>query len=338
MTDIKLAFLELGEKLLPVVIPLIQKIAGGIGNLADKFSNLTPFMQNTVLALGGVLMAAGPVLIIAGKLAMAIKYLGFEVNKAAMKLLAIKAAAVALVAVPLFLWWKSVSEAAADARERQDMLNESLIAAGDPTQTLVDRVTALNAEYREMNPVVEEAEKTIDDFVSKNVLMAELLDKKIATAFTDLGIDVKKLDAALATGTDTFEELEKQVKATGQSDKDLIEVLREQKGAVGDVTNVLAEQFEAQKITRDELGKMLDALDETADAWDDNRENLQANAEELINNQEQVGIWIEALGRSATSVLDAAGDTMTYQEALGKLETMMGHLNESQKQKIIDDM
>ena len=337
MADIKLAFIELGEKLLPVVIPLIQKIAGFIGDLADKFSKLTPFMQNTILAIGGILAVAGPLLLIVGKLATAVSALGITFTAAGVAMAATVTAGLALVAVPLFLWWKSVSEAAADARERQEMLNASLIAAGDPAQTLVSRVQELNAEYRALNPAAEEAEATIGEFIGANVLLAELLDKKVATAFQGLTIDQEKLDKALRTGTDTFEDIEKMAKSYSITDEALIKTLREQEGAVGDVTSALADEFEAQKITRDELGKMLDALDETADAWDDNAEKLEANAKELINNTEEQATWVNALGASATSVLESAGDTRTYAEALEELEVQMGHIVESEKRRIEDE-
>ena len=337
LSDIKLAFIEIGEKLIPVLVPVIQKMAGGIKDLADKFSNLSPFMQKTVMILGGLLAAAGPLLLIAGKLALAIKALGpaFAVVTGAISGTAVAAAA--LVAIPLFFWWKSVSEAAADARERQEMLNASLIAAGDPAQTLVSRVQELNAEYRALNPAAEEAEATIGEFIGANVLLAELLDKKVATAFQGLTIDQEKLDKALRSGADEFEDIEKMAKSYSITDEALIKTLREQKGAVGDVTNALADQFSKGKITRDELGKMLDALDETADAWDDNREKLESNAKELINNAEEQATWVNALGASATSVLESAGDTRTYAEALEELETMMEHIVETEKRRIADE-
>jgi len=337
MADIKLAFIELGEKLLPVVIPLIQKIAGFIGDLGEKFSNLSPFMQKTVMAIGGILAVAGPLLLIAGKLATAISALGITFTAAGVAMAATVTAGLALVALPLFFWWKSVSEAAADAKERQEELTNSLIAAGDPASTLVARVQELNAEYRALNPAAEAAEATIGEFIGANVLLAELLDKKVATSFQNLAIDTEKLDAALRTGTDTFEDIEKMAKSYAITDEALIQTLREQEGAVGDVTSSLADEFEQGKITRDELGKMLDALDETADSWDDHREKLEENSKELINNAEEQATWVNALGASATSVLESAGDTRTYTEAVEELETMMGHVVESEKRRIEDE-
>ncbi len=58
----------IGEKLLPVVTPMIQKITDWI----NKFGELSPTMQNVILVLGAVAAAIGPLLIVLGTLAGAI--------------------------------------------------------------------------------------------------------------------------------------------------------------------------------------------------------------------------------------------------------------------------
>ena len=337
MADIKLAFLELGEKLLPVVIPLIQKIAGFIGDLGEKFSNLSPFMQKTVMALGGLVMATGPFLLLAGKLATALAALDIQITKVAVKALALKAAVVALVALPLFFWWKSVSEAAADARERQREITDEMIAAGDPASTLVSRLEELNAQYREMVPATEEAETAIGEFIGANTLLSELLDKNVATAFSQLAMDQEKLDEALRSGADEFEDIEKMAKSYAITDEALIQVLKEQEGAVGAVTEALAEEFRAGKITREELGKILDALDETADAWDDHHKALEEDAKELINNATQQAIWVEALGAEAIALIENAKETGNYTEAVEALVEAQEKKNEEVAQSIKDE-
>jgi TP901 family phage tail tape measure protein len=337
MSDIKLAFIEIGEKLIPVLVPAIQKLASWIKDLTDKFSNLSPFMQKTVMVIGGLLAAAGPLLLIAGKLAIAIKALGpaFAVVTGAISGTAVAAAA--LVAVPLFLWWKGVSEAAADARERQEEITAEMVAAGDPASTLVTRLEELNAQYREMVPVTEEAETAIGEFIGANTLLSELLDKKVATAFSKLAIDQEKLDEALRSGADEFEDIEKLAKSYAITDEALIQILKEQEGAVGDVTSALAKEFKAQKITREELGKMLDALDETADGWDDHHKALEEDAKAAINNATQRAIWVEALGDEATALIESAGETEKYAAVADKLVKAMERKNAEVAQSIKDE-
>ncbi|HAT4306272.1 TPA: phage tail tape measure protein [Clostridium perfringens] len=54
-------------KMLQVAAPAIKSIADGIGNLADKFSALTPKTQELILKMGLAAVAAGPLLSVVGK-------------------------------------------------------------------------------------------------------------------------------------------------------------------------------------------------------------------------------------------------------------------------------
>lgn len=54
-------------KMLNIVAPAIKDVADGIGNLADKFSALSPETQELILKMGMVAIAAGPVLSTVGK-------------------------------------------------------------------------------------------------------------------------------------------------------------------------------------------------------------------------------------------------------------------------------
>ena len=59
---------SIGEALAPT----IQKVAGFIQNLVDKFNNLTPAQQQTIVKIGAIVAAVGPLLIVIGKLLTAV--------------------------------------------------------------------------------------------------------------------------------------------------------------------------------------------------------------------------------------------------------------------------
>lgn len=63
LRSIQTAFAQLGEALLPIIAPIVQKIA----ELATKFSELSPVVQNIILVIMGIVAALGPVLTIIGK-------------------------------------------------------------------------------------------------------------------------------------------------------------------------------------------------------------------------------------------------------------------------------
>lgn len=64
MKKIQTAFQTMGDAILPVLTPIIEKIAA----LATKFSELNPTIQKIVLVVMGLVAAAGPVLIFVGKI------------------------------------------------------------------------------------------------------------------------------------------------------------------------------------------------------------------------------------------------------------------------------
>lgn len=53
---------ELGEKLLPIALQVVE----GISWLVDRFTALSPTMQNVIMVLGGLAAAAGPVITVLG--------------------------------------------------------------------------------------------------------------------------------------------------------------------------------------------------------------------------------------------------------------------------------
>lgn len=64
MKKIQTAFQTMGDAILPILTPIIEKIA----DLATKFSNLNPTIQKIVLVVMALVAAAGPVLIFVGKI------------------------------------------------------------------------------------------------------------------------------------------------------------------------------------------------------------------------------------------------------------------------------
>ena len=335
MADVKLALVNIGEVLIPIIVPAIQKLAEWVSTTADKFANLSPFMKNTVLVVIGLVAALGPLLMIAGQVATVMGALAGTALAATAGTIALTVGIAALVAIPLFLWWKSSSEAAADARDRQEELTAQYIAAGDEASTLVARTKEVVAAHKELVGPTEDATEAMDDFMGASVLASELIDKGIATSFYDLGIEAEVLEAALMTGSDAFQELEKQTKILGRTDKELIAQLRNAEPAVNDVTSALADQFEAGVITRKELEKMLDALDETADAHDDHREMLAKEAEEYLNSASALEDFSGILGTDVVaSLIDGANETGNYADTVDYLRLLVENATDIEKEHI----
>lgn len=58
--------IRLGDEILPLVVPLVQKMTVVMRNLAQQFAELSPKARKTILVIAGFAVAAGPILIAAG--------------------------------------------------------------------------------------------------------------------------------------------------------------------------------------------------------------------------------------------------------------------------------
>jgi len=344
MADLKAAFITIGEKLLPVIIPLVQKLADWISELAEAFGNLSPTMQKVVIAFTGLVAAAGPLLLIAGSLAGALAKLGVAAGTAGAakgasalagsvgtkagglgKLLPALISPVGLlttaVGVGLFMAWKSSAEEARKARERQEELTAAFAAEGDEATLLVSRVDSLIERHKALSESTIEATADIEEFTGKSTMLGYALEKEVAGAFEDLALTSDELSEAVSGGTDEFQRLEEMTRFTITTDRELIKALKNTDDEINHVTSALAEQFAQGKINRDELENMLDVLDETADAYDDHREKLNEDAKAVLENTEKQKEFADILGgKVVESIVKAADESGEWADRLEYLE------------------
>lgn len=72
MNSAKEAGYELGNTVMPILVPLIETLTEKIQAAAEWWGNLSPGMQKTILTIAGVIAAIGPLLVIIGSVAGAI--------------------------------------------------------------------------------------------------------------------------------------------------------------------------------------------------------------------------------------------------------------------------
>lgn len=68
LNQLKLLGYEIANSVLPVIEPFIQKIADGIGRVAEKWNSLPKDTQQRIVAVGAALAAIGPALLLISKL------------------------------------------------------------------------------------------------------------------------------------------------------------------------------------------------------------------------------------------------------------------------------
>lgn len=109
----------LGQQLLPIITPVIQKLTDGITALAEKWKALSPEQQNAILTIVGIVAAIGPAIIVIGAIVKGVGLLttalGFVLTPAGL----IIAALAALVALGYLIVtnWETIKAKAVEIWE-----------------------------------------------------------------------------------------------------------------------------------------------------------------------------------------------------------------------------
>jgi TP901 family phage tail tape measure protein len=119
MNLIRVALIKLGEAIIPVVVPMIQDLAGGIESVTKWFDRLSPSQQRTIVRIGLVLAVLGPLVVVFGLLATAVGAI-IEVGGILLTVLnpvTIAIAAVAAAVIYAYTHWKWFRDAVAKFRQ-----------------------------------------------------------------------------------------------------------------------------------------------------------------------------------------------------------------------------
>lgn len=81
MSSVQVALVQLGDAILPVVVPALVKLAEWVGKAAQAFTDAPKGMQVAVLGLAAVAAAAGPVLVVLGTIIKSAATVGKALKK-----------------------------------------------------------------------------------------------------------------------------------------------------------------------------------------------------------------------------------------------------------------
>ena len=323
LAEFKTSMIAIGKEIIPVVLPLIQKIAEFIANAARAFSNLSGPVKAAVVAFGAIVAIVPPLLALLGGMALAIKALGIAMSTA----IPIFAALTAAVVAVSFVIGKFMSDNK-EAKERQKMLNDELRASEEPLTLVADRTAELTAEYERLNGQYKELTPEIEKFNGSNVLLGELLDRKVAKAFKKVGLEAAKVEKVVATGTDVFEDLAGQARLTGMTQERFAEQLRLVEGETGELTKAIADKLDAGELDLKQAKDILHALDETADAYDDNTKALNKESKAFLNNSENAAQYARIVGVEVfESIIASAEETGKWAEGQQQLNDAIEAVN-----------
>jgi len=301
ISDFKVAMIAVGQEIIPVVLPMIQKFAEFVTKVVKAFSDLPGPVKTAVVVFGGLLAVAGPLLIAAG--AMVKAFLAIKVAMAGMLgPIGLGIAAVGLLTVAIV----KLTGADKEAETRQQALNEQLKAAGDPLQMVQERTAALTEEYERLAGTTQTVDEGIEKLNGSNVLLGELIARDVAPEFENLDIRMHDVNRTVRTGTDEYQRLAGRAKVLRGDNARLADVLEDVDEFTLKVTGSMAKKLRAGELDSEQVAEMLIALDETADAYDDNNEKLDEQAKKFLTNKDNAAKYARMVG---VEVFDSLVDT-----------------------------
>ena len=330
MANIKQALIDLGNVLIPIVVPVLENLSGIVKTLATGFGNLPGPIKSTAVAMMTMAGAAGPVALGVGKLTgqggRGVLGSLLKVVKAHPK--AFIAMGVAATATGLILG--GMRKRAQEAKERMETLQGELIASGDPTVNLTNDFKAL---AESIGKVTEEAGGSVPDiksFAGETTLTADLLKKGLVKEFEALGLNMEELMPLLSTGTDLFHEFGDETKslATDRNVDKFVESLRSAEDEILPFTSALADAIVAGKLTAEQARQLHISLDDTADAFDDARNATKKSVKEFLEGEDALGFFTKAFGELGGSMLETTKEAEDQVRALQDMYTIMAQSQE----------
>ena len=118
-TSLQNLAITIGETILPILEPIIQKVTEGLQKISDKWNSLSPETQNMIIKAVAIAAAVGPILVIVGKVVSLVGTLAGALSFLISPVGLIVAAIAAAVAIGVLLYqnWDTIKEKATEMWE-----------------------------------------------------------------------------------------------------------------------------------------------------------------------------------------------------------------------------
>lgn len=283
MADLQAVMIDIGGKVLPVVLTMLDGMSTIVGGLVGGFDALPTPLKVATAAMVAFVVASGPI----GQIALAVGGLLYVVGK--------------------------MGEESKKAAARQKSLTDEFKKAEDPASTMIDRMREMADAIEDVGDESVDLEGRLDSLVGSSTAMGMALDSEVLGSFNDLGISMDDVARVAKSGTDVFQEMETAI-GDGLGVGTLREMVEGLTGAERKLANALIDGLEAKDITKTEFMKMADVIDETADAFDDHREAIDKDAEAFIKSTDAAKLLNNANLDAQQILGDLADSGKTYTE------------------------
>ena len=298
IADFKVAMIAVGQEIIPVVLPIIQKMSEFIGGLVKRFSNLSGPVKTMIVVFAGLAAVAGPLLIAIGAIVSAIGALGPAMTAA----LGPIGLAITAVAALGFLYMKHKADQAEfnakvdEAKEVLQKMNPELDGAVDRMQSLADSLPEVTEPMDHLNAALE-------NYSQKTLIATKMMDSGMSKAFQTLSKNGVELDKVLASDLDNLDafitELDKGNGITNAAMHEISGMSKEGRQLARD----LADLHEAEEITIKDMRNLVDAVDETIVVLKQAEEASIADAQAFLESDDALKVLTQSMGFTTDAAL-----------------------------------
>lgn len=233
--------IQIGEKLLPVITPIVQKITDWV----TKFGELDSKTQSIILIIAGVVAAAGPLLVMIGTIITAIGTISTVIGAVSLPILGIVAAVIAVIAVGVLLYknWDIIKEKAVEV---WDKVKEVFTSMADGITTIFNNIkTAITNTVEEIKTAITDKFNAVLDAVTtifNNIKTAitnivEGIKLTVITVFDEIKTGIsEKLNATKDTVSNIFENIKTTISDKINAAKDAVKTAIDKIKSIFDFT------------------------------------------------------------------------------------------------------
>ena len=233
--------IQIGEKLLPVITPIVQKITDWV----TKFGELDSKTQSIILIVAGVVAAAGPLLVMIGTIITAIGTISTVIGAVSLPILGIVAAVIAVIAVGVLLYknWDIIKEKAVEV---WDKVKEVFTSMADGITTIFNNIkTAITNTVEEIKTAITDKFNAVLDAVTtifNNIKTAitnivEGIKLTVITVFDGIKTGIsEKLNATKDTVSNIFENIKTTISDKINAAKDAVKTAIDKIKSIFDFT------------------------------------------------------------------------------------------------------
>jgi TP901 family phage tail tape measure protein len=238
LNSLKNVGIELGQKLMPIVnngiIPAIKSFGEWVGNLIDKFNNLSPFMQDMVTLALAITVAIGPLTTVVGKLMIT---MGSLVKSFQLAQMALAGGSGFMGAITTFLGPAGTVVLAIAAIAA--VVGTLVIAFNNANA----ETKALKKEIQDFNDSVNQSKETFDDLIEKNNASAGAA-KTLADELYNLADKENKSTAEKMRMKDIVNQLNSMYEGLNLTIDEITGTLNLEKKAIEDVIDANLKQIQ----------------------------------------------------------------------------------------------